>query len=141
MRRSLYTHIIAIVVVIVTVVLAVSQAVDSHLTARAVRQDVKERAELVLRTVTLLWTTTAPADLKGKLAAIVSGDREVDAIDILRLDGNGSRVELSTRADGEQAGVALAGEEVRQLERHASVTRPLPEPQGSNGWRVTVPLE
>jgi hypothetical protein len=85
MRRSLYTHIIAIVVVTVTAVLAVSQAVDSHLTARAVRQDVKERAELVLRTVTLLWTTTAPADLKGKLAAIVHGDREVEAIDILRL--------------------------------------------------------
>ena len=140
MRRSLYTHIIAIVVVTVTAVLAVSQAVDSHLTARAVRQDVKERAELVLRTVTLLWTTTAPADLKGKLAAIVYGDREVEAIDILRLDGDGSQVELSTRADGEQAGVALAGEEVRQLERHVSVTRPLPEPQGSNGWRVTVPL-
>ena len=52
MRRSLYTQIIAIVVSTVTAVLAVSQGVDSHLTERAIQQDLRERAELVLRTVT-----------------------------------------------------------------------------------------
>ena len=139
MRRSLHTHIIAIVVITVTAVLAVSQAVDSHLTARAVQQDARERAELVLRTVTLLWTTAAPADLKGELAAIVYGDREVDAIDILRLDGDGSQIEISTRPDSERAGVTLEPEEVRQLQQHAKVTRSLPEAQGA-GWRVSVPL-
>jgi signal transduction histidine kinase len=139
MRRSLHTHIIAIVVITVTAVLAVSQAVDSHLTARAVQQDARERAELVLRTVSLLWTTTAPADLKGKLAAIVYGDREVDAIDILRLDGDTSDLEFSTRPDESQEGVGLDTEQVRQLERGAKVTRPLPEAQGA-GWRVSVPL-
>lgn len=139
MRRSLHTHIIAIVVVTVTAVLAVSQAVDSHLTARAVQQDAGERAELVLRAVSLLWTTTAPADLKGKLAAIVSGDREVDAIDILRLEGDTSEVDFTTRPDGSQDGVTLDAEQVRQLERGAKVTRPIPGAEGT-GWRVSVPL-
>lgn len=139
MRRSLHVHIIAIVVITVTAVLAVSQAVDSHLTARAVQQDARERAELVLRTVSLLWTTTAPADLKGKLAAIVYGDREVDAIDILRLDGDGSDVAFSTRPDGEQIGARLDAGEVRELERGTKLIRPLPDAPGA-GWRVAVPL-
>lgn len=139
MRRSLYTHIIAIVVITVTAVLAVSQAVDSHLTTRAVQQDARERAELVLRTVSLLWTTTPPADLKGKLAAIVYGDREVDAIDILRLDGDGSAIEFTTRPEEVDEGVPLDAQQVRQLERGAEVTRPIPGAQGS-GWRVSVPL-
>ena len=139
MRRSLYTHIIAIVVFTVTVVLAVSQAVDNHLTTRAVQQDARERAELVLRTVSLLWTTTPPADLKGELAAIVYGDREVDAIDILRLDGDNAQIELTTRPDTDREGVMLDAEQVRLLERQAKVTRPIPEAQGA-GWRVSVPL-
>jgi signal transduction histidine kinase len=139
MRRSLHTHIIAIVVITVTVVLAASQAVDSHLTARALRQDARERAELVLRTVSLLWTTTSPADLKGKLAAIVYGDRDVDAIDILRLDGDTAALEFTTRPDQDQAGVELSAEQVRQLERGATVTRPISDAEGA-GWRVSVPL-
>ena len=116
MRRSLYTHIIAIVVATVTAVLAISQAVDSHLTARAVQQDLRERAELVLRTV----DPAVDDHRAGRSAGHARRDRATaiarsTAIDILRLDGDGSQVELSTRADGEQAGVALDGEEVRQL--------------------------
>lgn len=139
MRRSLQTHIIAIAVLTVTAVLAVSQAVDSHLTARAVQQDARERAELVLQTVSLLWTTTAPADLMGKLAAIVYGDREVDAIDILRLDGDTAQVELSTRPEPQVGGLPLNAEQVRQIERGVKVIRPLPEVPGA-GWRVAIGL-
>jgi signal transduction histidine kinase len=139
MRRSLYTHIIAIVIVIVTAVLAVSQSVDNHLTTRAVQQDARERADLVLRTVSLLWTTTPLADLKGELAAMVFGDREVDAIDILRLDDDGSQVELTTRPAGTWDGVALDREQVRQLERQAKLIRAIPGAQGA-GWRVSVGL-
>jgi two-component system, NtrC family, sensor kinase len=139
MRRSLYTHIIAIVIFTVTVVLAISQAVDSHLTTRAVQQDARERADLVLRTVSLLWTTSAPDDLKGELAAIVYGDREVDAIDILRLDDDGSQVEFTTRPYSQREGVTLDRDQVQALERQTKVTRAIPEAQGT-GWRVSVPL-
>ena len=140
MGRSLTTHLIAIVVLTVTAVLAISQAVDSHLTARAVQQDLRERAQLVLHTVELLWTTTAPGELRATLLALVRGDREVAAVDILRLDGDDTQLELSTRADAVPAGVGLEAEQVRQLRRGATVIRPLPEPEGVAGWRLSAPL-
>ena len=51
MYRSLHVQLIAIVVSTVTVVLAISQGVDSHLTDRAIEQDLRSRAELALRAV------------------------------------------------------------------------------------------
>src|SRR5215470_489695 len=97
MYRSLHFQLIAIVVSTVSVVLAVSQGVDSHFTDRAIEQDLRERAELVLRAVDELWTTSTPDELREKLLGIVGGDREIKAIDVFRVHNAAADLDVTTR--------------------------------------------
>jgi two-component system NtrC family sensor kinase len=138
--RSLHFQLIAIVVSTVSVVLAISQGVDSHLTERAIEQDLRERAELVLRAVDSLWSTSTPAELHDKLAAMVHGDREIKAIDVFRLHHADAAVDVSTRAPNELIAAALTPHQVAQLARRSAVLRELPEEDGVSGWRLSVPL-
>ncbi|MGH7786045.1 MAG: sensor histidine kinase, partial [Candidatus Binatia bacterium] len=140
MFRSLHAQLIGIVVTTVTVVLAVSQAVDSHLTVRAVEQDLKQRAELVLHAVDSLWSDSPPAELRDALAGMMRGDREITAIDVFRLHGAAADVEVSTRPLAERADAALSPDEVGQLERHAALVHALPPHDGATGWRLSIPL-
>jgi signal transduction histidine kinase len=140
MYRSLHLQLIAIVVTTVTLVLAISQGVDSHLTERAIEQDLRERAGLVLRAVDSLWSSSTPAALREELAAMVHGDREIKAIDIFRLHDTTADVDVTTRPPDEAAAASLTAAQIRQLTARTAVSRELPEQNGVNGWRISVPL-
>src|SRR6478752_5205604 len=103
MYRSLHVQLIAIVVSTVTVVLAISQGVDTHLTERAIQQDLRERAELVLRAVDSRWNSASRDDLRDDLNAMVHGDREIKAIDVFRLNDLTADIDVTTRPDNEVA--------------------------------------
>lgn len=140
MYRSLHFQLIAIVVSTVSVVLAISQGVDSRLTERAIEQDLRERAGLVLRAVNSLWSNSPPAELPTKLAAMVHGDREIKAIDVLRLHGTAADVDVTTREPDDVTGASLNAEQVQELTRRQPVSRVLPERNGVSGWRLSIPL-
>jgi len=140
MYRSLHVQLIAIVVSTVTVVLAISQGVDTQLTERAIAQDLRERAELVLRAVDSLWTTANEDDLHDQLAAIVHGDREIKAIDVFRLRDSSADVDVTTRSPEEVATAGLDAAQVHTLTQHRAVLRELPEHNGVSGWRLSTPL-
>src|SRR5215467_11222833 len=140
MYRSLHVQLIAIVVGTVTVVLAISQGVDSHLTDRAIEQDLRSRAELALRAVDSLWSSSPPAELRDRLAAMVRGDREIKAIDIFRLRDSTADVDVTTREPGEIADASLDAEQIKQLSHRLPVLRELPEDGGASGWRISIPL-
>src|SRR5262245_32368106 len=85
--HTLRVQLIAIVVLTVAVVLTLSQWVDTRLSERALEQDMRERALLVLRAVSSLWGRTSDHELHTQLAAIIEGDREIVAINTFRLEG------------------------------------------------------
>jgi two-component system NtrC family sensor kinase len=140
MYRSLHFQLIAIVVCTVTAVLAISQTIDSHLTERAIEQDLRERAELVLRAVDSLAKSSPPNELRDQLMAMVRGDREIKAIDIFRLHDSIADLEVTTR-DGGATAAELDRGQVADLSAHAAVSRPLPEQDGVAGWRISTPLD
>jgi signal transduction histidine kinase len=140
MHRSLHFQLIAIVVSTVSVVLAVSQGIDSNLTERAIEQDLRERAELVLRTVDSLWSTSTPAELRDQLTAIVRGDREIKAIDIFRLRDGTADIDVTTREPDAVDAAALGAGQVAQLARRTALSRELRERDGVSGWRISMPL-
>jgi signal transduction histidine kinase len=140
MYRSLHVQLIAIVVSTVTAVLAISQGVDSHLTERAIQQDLRERAELVLRAVDSRWSSATRDDLRDDLAAMVHGDREIKAIDVFRLRDATADVDVTTRSADEAAAAGLNTAEVQQLVHRRAVSRELPPHDGVSGWRLSVPL-
>jgi two-component system NtrC family sensor kinase len=140
MFRSLHFQLIAIVVSTVTVVLAISQGVDSHFTERAIEQDLRERARIVLRAVDSLWTSAPPAELRDQLAAMVRGDGEIQAIDIFRLHDHTADLDVTTR-DPDDSGIAgLTGAEVAELTHNIGLARELPDSDGDSGWRLSIPL-
>src|SRR5579862_4986129 len=140
MYRSLHFQLIAIVVSTVTVVLAVSQGVDSHLTERAIEQDLRERAELVLRAVDSLWSTSTQDQLHAKLAAMVHGDREIKAIDIFRWQGPAAEVDVTTRDPDAVTDASLSASQIEELNRRRTVSRELAERDGVSVWRLSIPL-
>jgi signal transduction histidine kinase len=139
MLRSLHFQLIAIVVVTVTAVLAISQGIDSRLTERAIEQDLRERAELVLRAADSLWSNSAPDDLREKLRAMVHSDREIKAIDIYRLHDSTAELAVTTREGGTEA-TPFNSAQLAQLAAHDALLRALPEQDGIRGWRISMPL-
>ena len=140
MYRSLHFQLIAIVVSTVTVVLAVSQGVDSHLTERAIEQDLRERAELVLRAVDSLWSNSTQDQLHAKLAAMVHGDREIKAIDIFRWQGPAAEVDVTTRDPDAVTDASLSASQIEELNSRRTVSRELAERDGVSVWRLSIPL-
>jgi two-component system, NtrC family, sensor kinase len=140
MHRSLHVQLMAIVVCTVSVVLAITLGVESRLTERAIAQDLRERAELVLSTVDSLWTTSTPNDLREKLLAMVRGDREIKAIDVFRLHDTTAEFDVTTRAPDAVGGATLNNAQVAQLAERGALSRLLPEKDGASGWRISVPL-
>src|SRR5262245_2403925 len=94
--RTLRFQLIAIVLATVATVLVAGQLLDTRLSERALERDLSERGLLYLRTVDSLWGRTGAEGFKRELRAIVEGDREVTAIDVLRWRG-GRLVKANTR--------------------------------------------
>ena len=140
MHRSLHFQLMAIVVCTVSVVLAITLGVESHLTERAIAQDLRARAELALSAVDSLWTTSPPKELREKLLAMVRGDREIKAIDIFRLHDTAAEFDVTTRAPDAVGAATLSNTQVAQLAKRGTLSRPLPEEDGVSGWRISVPL-
>ncbi|MEO8604782.1 MAG: ATP-binding protein [bacterium] len=140
MHRSLHFRLIAIVVTTVTAVLVTSQAIDTHLTARAINQDRRERAALVLRAVDSMWDSAPPAVLRDRLSTLVYGDPEVTAIDVFRLDGNRAIADASTRPSDEVAAATPSDEQIAALRRDERLNRPVTLLATSDSWRLSLPL-
>lgn len=140
MFRSLHFQLLAIVVSTVTAVLAVSQGVDTRLTERAIKEDLQERAELALRAVDSLWSTTPASELRDRLTAIVGGDREIKAIDIFQLSDAGAALEVTTRAPDEYGEAVLAPDGIRGVGDRVVVAPTAPGEDGVSGQRVAMPL-
>jgi len=140
MRRSLHVRLIAIVVCTVTAVLVLSQAFDSHLTERAINQDRRERAALVLHAVDSMWGSATPERLRERLGTLVFGDPEVTAIDVFRFDGPRAEVEASTRPADELAAAAPDAAHVAELRRDSGLSRPIRVGMTADVWRLDLPL-
>jgi hypothetical protein len=85
--RTLRIQLIGIVVLTVAVVLTLSQWIDTHWSEQALEQDMRERAQLVLRAV----KSRRGHINKDELRAIIEGDREIVAINLFGL-ANGKLV-------------------------------------------------
>ena len=140
MYRSLRFQLIAIVVVTVATVLAASQWTDTRLSERALEADLKDRGRLYLRTVDSLLGRTGMEPLRRELHAIVEGDREVTAIDILRWREGRFEPVITTRPPNEAGEVTLGAETEARLVRDGFVQLELPGRDGAVTWRMAMPV-
>ncbi len=140
MHRSLRFQLIAIVVLTVAAVLTLSQWMDIRRSESALEQDMNQRALLVLHTVDSLWGRTDAKELRDELVAIVEGDREIVGIDIFRLNDRIPEIDISAHETGGTSVNGLTGAEVTELINGGTVTRSLPDPEGTERLRIAVPL-
>jgi two-component system NtrC family sensor kinase len=136
---SLHVRLIAMVVGTVSTVLVLSQAIDSHLTERAIHEGRRERAVLVLNAVGSLWDGATPEQLRERLGTLVAGDREVSAIDVVQFDGGRAALEASTRPAPLRAAVMPNAQQVAAL-RQDEPARPLLLHATADIWRLGLPL-
>jgi two-component system NtrC family sensor kinase len=138
--RTLRVQLIAIVVLTVAVVLTLSQWVDTRLSERALEQDMRERALLVLRAVASLWGGTNPDELRTELAAIIEGDREIVAINTFRLADGVPVPDVRASEVDEAVTSTFTEQDLAELISHGVVTRTLKAGDGTDRLRITVPL-
>jgi two-component system, NtrC family, sensor kinase len=138
-HRTLRFQLIAIVVLTVAGVLALSQWVDTRFTEHALERDQRERALLALRTVESLWERSEPGTFAGTLVTLVAADREIDAIDIFRFDGDAATEVVTTRASGSAASVTPGAADIRRLLNGQTVTTPSVRADGP-ATRVVMPI-
>ena len=136
--RSLRFQLIAIVVATVATVLAAEQWVDTRLSERAMERDLKERGLLYLRTVDSLLAHTGTESLRRELKAIVEGDREVTAIDVLRWRGGRFEPFITTRAPTDAPATFNADAESTLL-REGFLRLDAPA-HGAVSWRMATPV-
>jgi signal transduction histidine kinase len=138
--RSLRFQLIAIVVVTVATVLAAEQWVDTSLSQRALERDLKERGSLYLRTVDSLIGRTGTEGLRRELHAIVEGDREVTAIDILRRRNGRFEPVLSTRPTAEAGDARLPDELDARVLSEGLARMDDRAHDGTPIWRMAMPI-
>lgn len=138
--RTLRVQLIAIVVLTVAIVLTLSQWVDTRLSERALEQDMRERALLVLRAVASLWGGTNADELRTELAAIIEGDREIVAINTFRLAGSVPVPDVRASEVDEAVGSTFTEPDVAELVARGVVTRTFHARDGTDRLRITVPL-
>src|SRR5262245_28309437 len=138
--RSLRFQLIAIVLATVATVLVAGQLLDTRLSERALERDLAERGLLYLRTVDSLWGRTGVEGFRRELKAIVEGDREVTAIDVLRWRGGRLTPAITTRplAEAEQATLSPAAQEA--MLRDGVVRVALTGRDGGTTWRMAMPV-
>jgi two-component system NtrC family sensor kinase len=138
--RTLRVQLIGIVVLTVAIVLTLSQWVDTRLSERALEQDMRERALLVLQAVKSLWSATKPDELRTELAAIIQGDREIVAINTFRLKDGVPVPDVHASETGGPLGNTLTPPDVSQLIARGVVIRTFRGHDGTDRLRITVPL-
>jgi len=138
--RTLRVQLIAIVVLTVAAVLTLSQWVDTRLSERALEQDMRERALLVLREVASLWGATNADELRTELVAIIEGDREITAISTFRLADGVPVPDVRASEVDENVSSTLSQQDVAELAARGVVTQTFQAPNGSERLRITVPL-
>jgi len=134
--RTLRIQLIAIVVLTVAVVLTLSQWVDAHWSEQALEQDMRERAQLVLRAVKLRWDHINQDELR----AIIEGDREIVAINIFRVANGRLVLEVPVSEASGSGDNPLTEQEVSQLSASRVVTHRFQAPDGTERLRITEPL-
>ena len=143
MRRvlgSLRFQLIAIVVATVATVLVAEQWVDTRLSERSMERDLKDRGLLYLRTVDSLLSHTGTEALRRELAAIVEGDRELTAIDVLRWRDGRFEPFITTRAPAEGRTPKLEPDAESTLLRDGFVRVEVPGHDGTPSWRMAMPV-
>jgi two-component system, NtrC family, sensor kinase len=137
--RSLRFQLIAIVVATVATVLAAEQWFDTRLSERAMERDLKERGLLYLRTVDSLLGHTGAEALRREFTAIVEGDRELTAIDVLRLREGRLEPFITTRPPTEAA-ATLDPEAESTLMREGFARVEVRSSDGTASWRMATPI-
>ena len=133
--RTLRVQLIAIVVLTVAVVLTLSQWVDTHLSERALEQDMRERARLVLHAVESRRDRTNADELR----AIIEGDREIVAINTFRLVDGALLPDVRASEVDETGGGTLNKPDIEELDRRGEVTRTFQARDGTERRRITRP--
>lgn len=87
MHRTLRFQLIVIVVTTVVLVLSLLQWFNTRLSEDALERDAEARALLALHSVGSISRAVDAAELRRDLSAIVEGDREIVALEVLRLEG------------------------------------------------------
>ncbi|HVM96561.1 MAG TPA: hypothetical protein VMT89_09240, partial [Candidatus Acidoferrales bacterium] len=122
MFRSLRSQLIAIVVGTVAAVLAVSQWLDTRLSEKALEEDTRSRAQLVLRAVGARWGRVDEPTLQRELDAIVQGDRDIVGLEVFRFAGNAAKPEIRASESGTSSEEALTDDQVVALQRGQATT-------------------
>ncbi len=138
--RSLRFQLIAIVLATVATVLVAEQVIDTRLSEGALERDLKERGLLYLRTVDSLWGRTGVEGFRRELKAMVEGDREVTAIDVLRWRGGRLEPTITTRTPREASEAGLAPADEATLLRDGFVRVDLIGRDGGTTWRMAMPV-
>jgi two-component system, NtrC family, sensor kinase len=138
--RTLRFQLIAIVVVTVATVLIAEQWVDTNLSERALERDLKERGVLYLRTVDSLLGRTGTEALRRELVAIVEGDRELTAIDVLKRRAGRFESVLTTRPPSESAAASLSPSAEALILRDGFAQVDVPGHDGAITWRMAMPV-
>jgi two-component system NtrC family sensor kinase len=134
--RTLRIQLIGIVVLTVAVVLTLSQWIDTHWSEQALEQDMRERAQLVLRAV----KSRRGHINKDELRAIIEGDREIVAINLFGLANGKLVLEVPVSETGGTAGSPLTEQEVSQLLANHQVAHKFQARDGTERLRITEPL-
>jgi two-component system, NtrC family, sensor kinase len=138
--RSLRFQLVAIVLATVATVLVASQILDTRLSEGALERDLKERGTLYLRTVDSLWGRTGVEGFRRELKAIVEGDREVTAIDVLRWRDRSLEPVITTRPPAEAAQAKLSAAAQETMLREGLVRVELTTRDGGKAWRMAMPV-
>jgi signal transduction histidine kinase len=135
--RSLRSQLIAIVVGTVAFVLAISQWLSIRLSENALEQDNRARALLVLREVDARWGHVDNRTLRHDLDAIVKGDRDIVALEVVRFEGGVAHVE--TEASELTASDSLSPRQVAALQR-GETTAAVVHTSDGEAQALAVPL-
>src|SRR5262249_25689832 len=109
---------------------------DTRLSEGALERDLKERGTLYLRTVDSLWGRTGVEGFRRELKAIVEGDREVTAIDVLRWRDRSLEPVITTRPPAEAAQAKLSPAAQETMLREGLVRVELTTRDGGKAWRM-----
>jgi signal transduction histidine kinase len=132
-------QLIVTIILTVAVGLGVSQLLETHLSQRALEEDLHDRASLIASTVDWLWAHGDRRRLRRQVATLEGGSIPVAAIDIFRTHGGRWRVVETTRKPGDHEGWPLDDDRTARLLAGESVHLPA-DWSGGGDWRLVAPL-
>lgn len=139
-HRSLRFQLILSVVLTVVCGLGASQWLGTHLSERALEQDLGHRELLLVKAVGTLWQQTSRQRLSRDLKTLIEGQRPIRAIDVFRLRNGRWEPVATTRGAAQARELRLAPHQAAQLRANLTTRTPLPGVPEGTAWSLLAPL-